>query len=224
MKKMLLVALATLLAVPAFSSDADDAIYSSSNGVVRFDIVNYIGFGYHSVKTADFKPNFSSEFFFNVLQLGIYPAEVLGIELNLDCKFSNFNSKTSVFSLNEGGLIQAADFSSNSDIRSRSGFNVFSLSTPVLLKGVFGDIQLGVGAEASFNLTGDVYHNYKEKNVRTRREENKAKVSPFSYGLLATLSYKDFGVYFKYYPKGSRLLPEGSVDLNYMTVGVALGF
>jgi hypothetical protein len=53
--------------------------------------------------------------------------------------------------------------------------------------------------------------------------ERKAKVNPFSYGLVATASYGVFGVYFKYYPKSSRLLPEGSVDLSYSTIGIVLG-
>ena len=46
----------------------------------------------------------------------------------------------------------------------------------------------------------------------------------FSYGLVATLGYDMLGVYFKYYPKTSRMLPEGSVDMNYMTIGVLFDF
>ena len=53
--------------------------------------------------------------------------------------------------------------------------------------------------------------------------ERKAKVNPFSYGIVATASYGAFGLYFKFYPKSSRLLPDGSVDLSYTTVGIVLG-
>jgi hypothetical protein len=227
MKKVLLAALMALVAVPSFAAPDDDALFTSSNGVVQFDMASHIGYGYHFVKSADFKPNWSGEIFFNVLKIGIYPAEVLGIEMNVDCLFNNFNSKTAVFSLDKDKLVHATDFSEvvpSGYEKSRGGLNVFSLSTPVLLKGIFGDFEVGVGAEASFNLVGDVYHRYRKDNVRTRIDESKAKVNPFSYGFVATFSHNDAGIFFKYYPKSSRLLPEGSVDLSYMTLGIAFGF
>ena len=60
-------------------------------------------------------------------------------------------------------------------------------------------------------------------NYRTSYNIIKAKVNPFSYGIMATASYGSFGLYFKFYPKSSRILPEGSVDVSYTTLGIVLG-
>ena len=54
--------------------------------------------------------------------------------------------------------------------------------------------------------------------------ETKAAINRFTYGFFATLGVNDGCFFFKYYPKSSPLLPDGSVDLSFMTVGVAFGF
>lgn len=230
MKKLFFAILASLVvAIPAFASDDDfEPLYTSSNGVVSFDMISHIGYGYHFVTSNQFKSNWSSEIFFNILKIGIRPAEVLGFSLGLDARFSNFNSKNTIFSVRgEDKLIKAFDFGEFVDgsfDKSRGGFNVFSLDTPFLVKGIFGEFELGVGAFAAFNLAGDTYYYFRQDNRRTQITETKAKVNTFNYGLLASFSYDDLGVYFRYYPKSSPLLPDGSVDFSYMTLGIAIGF
>ena len=221
----LLFALAiTAAAAPAFADD-DDVLYTSPDGKVTFDMFHHIGYGYHIVNSSDFKSNWSSEFFLNVVKVGVYPTGNLGIELGVDLDFNNFNSKGSAFIQDSGQLIQAVDFlavETGNLQKPRGGFNTFGLSAPLLVKGIFGDFQLGVGAVATLNLTGDTYYHFRQDNRRTEISERKAKVNPFTYGILALLSYDDLGLYFKYYPKSSRLLPEGSVDLGFMTVGISI--
>lgn len=229
MKKLLFAILASLLVVPAFASDDDyEPLYVSSDGKVSFDIVSHLGYGYHFVTSNDFKSNWSSEFFFNIAKVEFRPAEVLGLSLAIDARFSNFNSKGTIFSIDKADqLIKTWDFDSVVEghyDKSRGGFNVFSLDTPFLVKGIFGDFQLGVGAFASFNLTGDTFYQYRQDNRRTQITETGAKINTFNYGLLASFSYDGFGLYFKYYPKSPKLLPEGSVDLSYMTLGIAFDF
>ena len=65
---------------------------------------------------------------------------------------------------------------------------------------------------------------YRHDNVRSRVTETKAAINRFTYGFFATLGVNDGCFFFKYYPKSSPLLPDGSVDLSFMTVGVAFGF
>ena len=36
-------------------------------------------------------------------------------------------------------------------------------------------------------------------------------------------SWSDFGIFCKYYPKSSKILPDGSVDFSYWTLGLAFG-
>ncbi|MBQ6763068.1 MAG: hypothetical protein IJP49_09995 [Bacteroidales bacterium] len=229
MKKLFFAFLTSLLVgVPALAAEEDYSLYTSSDGKVSFDMFSHIGYGYHFVSSSDFKSNWSGEFFFNILKVEVRPAEVLGLSLGLDARFNNFNSKNTAFALGNGdNLIKAFDFGGLVDgsfDKSRGGFNVFSLDTPFLVKGIFGNFELGVGAFAAFNLAGNTYYSFMQANRRTEVSETKAKLNTFNYGLFATFSYDDIGVYFRYYPKSSRLLPDGSVDLSYMTLGIAIDF
>ena len=226
MKKLVMMALAALLAVPCFAQTEKEPVYMSSNGKVMFDVSDHIGFGYHSVKSADFKPGFAWDFFLNVLKVGVYPAECLGLELGVDLEFNDFISKESAFTLDNDYKIKAVDFQAlglgSTFDKKRSDFFVFGLGAPVLVKGIFGKVQLGVGAEAFWNITGNTSAFLRQGNRDLNYTERKAKVNPFSYAILGTLSYNEFGVFFKFYPKSSHLLPEGSVDMSYMTVGLAI--
>ena len=227
MKKVIILALGAILAVPGLAQESDyNAVYTSSSGKVSFDVIDHIGYGYHFVKSDDFKPAWSDEFFLNMFKIGLYPVENLGLELGLDLQFNTFASKESAFVQREG-IIHAADFSvlelGSSFDRQRSDFSIFGLGFPVLVKGIFNKFQIGAGAVASWNITGDTGYNLRKGNRTINIDESKAKVNPFSYGILATMSYDHIGVYFKYYPKSSHILPDGSVNLNYMTLGIVLG-
>lgn len=225
MKKTILTALVALLAFPVFAQSDDEPLYTSSNGQFTFDLFDHIGFGYDAVKSADFKPAFSCDFFMNVIKLGLYPVRNLGLELGVDFEFNDFTSKESAFAQRDG-IIKAIDFPAfdvyGSFDRKRSDFSVFAMSAPVLVKGIFDKVEIGIGAVASWNFTGTTGYHLRTDKSDLNYTERKAKVNPFSFGILATVSYDEFGLFFKYYPKSSHLLPEGSVDLSFTTVGVAI--
>ena len=224
MKKLVILAVTALLAVPGFAQI--DPVYTSSDGKATFDVFGHIGYGYHITKSNDFKPSWCDEFFVNLLKFGLFPTEHLGFELGVDLQVNDFNSRETAF-VQHDGLIKAADFSTlemvGSVDKKRSDFTTVGLGAPVLVKTKFDKVGLGVGAVASWNLAGSTSYWFEKENRRVDVSETKAKVNPFSYGIMATASYGAFGVYFKYYPKSSRLLPEGSVDVSYSTVGIVLG-
>ena len=224
MKKLVILIVTALLAVPGFAQI--EPVYTSSDGKAMFDIVHHIGYGYNITKSNDFKPGWCSDFFVNILSFGLYPTEHLGLELGVDLQVNDFNTKDKAF-VQRDGLIKVADFSTLETIggvdRKQSDFTILSLGAPLLLKVKFDKVSLGAGAVASWNLSG-VNSYWVEKGNRSMTiNERKAKVNPFSYGIVATASYGAFGLYFKFYPKSSRLLPDGSVDLSYSTVGIVLG-
>ena len=227
MKKIVMLALAALVAIPVFAQDDEsNRVYTASSGKAYIDMLSHIGYGYHFVKSADYTPAWSGEFFMNLVKFGLRPAEVLGIDLGIDMFWSNFDSKTDAF-MQANQIIKTVDFSHYVDGnagKKNSGFDVFGLTAPLVVKGIFDKFVIGAGAFANWNITGSTYCRYRKDNVRAQLDEVKAKVNPFTYGFLATVSYDEFGVYFKFYPKSSRLLPEGSVDLSYMTLGLVLGF
>ena len=226
MKKLIMTALVALLALPVFAQSDKEPLYTSSNGQFTFDLFDHLGFGYNAVKSADFKPAFSCDFFMNMVKAGLFPVQNLGLELGVDFEFNGFSSNESAFMQTSDGTIKAASFPVfdlyGSFDKKRSNFSVFALSAPVLVKGIFDKVEIGVGAVASWNFTGTTSYYLRTEKTDLNYTERKAKVNPFSYGILATVSYDEFGVFFKYYPKSSHLLPEGSVDLSFMTVGIAI--
>ena len=230
MKKLVMLALAALVAIPVFAQVEKEPIYTSPAGNFKFDVLGHVGFGFNSTKSADFKPRFSYDLFANVLKFGVYPVPVLGLELGVDVEFNHFGSKESAFGLDANDKIRAVDFNTlslgvfNNIDRKRSDFGVFSLSAPLLLKGIFGSFEIGAGAEAFWNITGNTYAFLRQDNRDMTFTERKAKVNPFSYAILGSISYNQVGLFVKVYPKSSRLLPEGSVDLNFTTIGIAVGF
>ena len=225
MKKIIMTALAALLAIPSFAQ-YEEPVYTSSDGKFSFDIIGHFGAGYHFVKTDDFQPYGSSEFFMNIVKFGVYPVNHLGLELGADLQFNTFPSQETAFAQVDG-LIKPVPFSTlgfgDSFDSKRGSFSVFGFGVPVLVKGIFDGFQVGVGGVASFNVSGDTYATLRKDKRELSYHESGAKVNPFSYGLMATLSYDGFCVYFKYYPKSTRILPEGSIDMSYSTLGIALG-
>ena len=226
MKKIIMTALAALLAAPCFAQYDEDAIYTSPNGKFTFDLVGHFGAGHHFVETNDFKPYSSTEFFMNVVKFGVYPVEHLGLEAGVDIQFNTFVSKETAFAQVDG-LIKPVSFPAlgfgDSFDHTSGTISVFGFGAPVMVKGFFGKFQIGVGAVASWNTSADTSAYLRKDNRELTYRENDAKVNPFSYGLMAMLGYGPLDVYFKYYPKSVRLFPEGGIDLSYMTVGIALG-
>ena len=224
MKKLIVLALAALFAAPCFAQI--EPVYTSSDGKATFDVLGHIGYGYHIVKSDDFKSSWSSEFFLNLMKFELFPSEHFGFGLGIDLQVNDFNSKEKAF-VQHDGLIRTADFSTLETLtgvdRKRSDFTIVSLGAPVLVRAKFEKVAIGVGAVASWNIGGGNSYWVEKGNRSVTVDESKAKVNPFSYGIIATASYGAFGVYFKYYPKSSRILPEGSVDLSYSTVGIVLG-
>lgn len=226
MKKLVMLALAALVAMPVFAED-ENRVYSAPDGKAFVDLLSHAGYGYHFVKSDDFTPAWSGELFFNVVKFGLRPADVLGIDLSVDFAWNHFGSKTNSFYQSSQLIKAAPDFShyvTGTIDQKHSGFSVYSLTAPLVVKGIFDKFVIGAGAFASWNITGQTFCSYRQENVRADLYEVKAKVNPFTYGFLATVAYDDFGVYFKYYPKSSKLLAEGSVDLSYLTLGLVIGF
>lgn len=230
MKKIVLLALAALFVLPVYAQDDDELdniLFASANDVVRFEALSHIGYGYHFVKSPDFQSRMSDEYFLNVVSLGIYPVDALAIELGLDVALSDFGSRTHAFMQGQDRLIQCKEFSQIEQgtlDRHYGSFSVASLNAPLLLKLRAGGFWIGGGAVGSLNVWGRTYYAYRQRYREVAVTERRAKINTFTFGLVATLGFDSFGLYFKYYPRTSRLLPDGSVDMNYMTLGAVLDF
>ena len=226
MKRLLFSFLLAMLLLPAAAENRDRAIIvASSDDKVQLETLSRIGYGFHFVKSPAFKPGAAGEFFFNFAQLDIFPTEFLEIQLGLDAEFNHFSSRSASFFLDDGRCVQVMDLPSYSKTGSkyRSGFRYFNINAPLMVKGIIQYLQVGVGVEASLNLAGKTFSDYREDNIRTNTTESGAKLNRFSFGLVAGLTYSDFGFFVKYYPKPSKVLAPGSVELSYWTLGITYG-
>ena len=224
MKRILTIILDASMALTALAQSDREPLYSSADGSVTFNMLSHLGYGYHFVKTEAFEPISSGETFLNVFQIGLYPAENLGFELGADIAYNYFRAKNRSFTLDSDRKIQVVDIpTAEGNIqRFRSNIGSVSANFPLVVKGLFGKFELGAGAEARLNFAGSTSFSYRQDNRYVSVEERKAKLNLFNYDILAVFSMNDMGIYFKYYPKGSRFLPEGSVDFSWMTLGIVL--
>ena len=222
MKRILTIILAASMAFTALAQSDREPLYSSADGTVTFNLLSRFGYGYNFVKTEAFEPISSGETFLTIFQIGLYPTENLGFELGADIAYNYFRSKNRTFTLDSSRKIQVVDIPTTEGNmeRFRSGIGSVSANFPLVVKGIFGKFELGAGAEARLNFAGSTSFSYRQDNRYVSVEERKAKLNLFNYDILAVISYDDMGVYFKYYPKGPRFLPEGSVDFSWMTLGI----
>lgn len=219
MKKSLKI-LSVLAALPLF------CINSSAQDVVSLNPISHFGYGYNIVKTSDFHPSASDEFFVNILTLKLRPVDYLGLDIGVDYKTVDFRSRDEAFYLDANKVIHAMPYKEKykeNYTRNFSRFRTNTFSTPVTFNFYAGDFAVRLGAEANFNLTGRVKDKFFVDGKKHKYIEKGARFNKFNYNFLASISYANTGIYFRYYPKNSRLMPEGGVDVSYMTVGVVFG-
>ena len=48
------------------------------------------------------------------------------------------------------------------------------------------------------------------------------QVRPFTFNFMGMVGFRDTALFFKYYPKTSRIVPDGGVEFDYCAVGVTL--
>ena len=219
MKKSLKI-LSVLAALPLFSMN------SSAQDAVSLNPITHIGYGYNIIKTSDFNPSASDEFFVNILTLKLNPVDFLGLDIGVDYKTVDFRSRDDAFYLDANKIIHAMPFKEKYNENYTKNFSRFrtnTFSAPVTLNLYAGEFAVGLGAEANFNLTGRVKDKFFVDGKKQKYIEKGAQFNKFNYNFLAYISYADTGIYFRYYPKNSRLMPEGGVDVSYMTVGVVFG-
>ena len=232
MKKFFAVAIA-LIAFGAVSFAEDNksvtdntVILANENHTFELSVVSHLGVGWNIIATEDFTPSApsSTEFFINALKFSVFPIENLGLELGIDYEFNKFANREKQFYIGAvDKKFYVADFL-DADKR-YSDVTIHSVNVPLLLKFRAGDFAIGVGAEGSWNFAGETYAMTKKANRRTIYEYTGGKINPLTYGFIASVTYDDFGVFGKYYPKSSkRILPENAnFDLNFFTVGVTVG-
>ena len=228
MRKLLLLVLAALFPVIALAEDDDSVIYRSSNDKVVFDALAHIGYGYHFVKSNSFNPMGGGEFFVNLVKLKVYPVPYFGLEVAADLRLDHFSSKEDGFRLDADKKVQpfgmAREFGDNLQ-KVRGWMHMNSFSFPALLKVGNDACKFGAGAELLLSYRGTANYRYKLDGEKHRNKEKGMALNTFSYDFIGVIAFDELSVFFKYYPKGSSLLVDGSgVNMDYWTAGFARDF
>lgn len=237
MKKLFVLFALLSLSVAAMAQESSNSesgsyapynsIYSTESGSFSIGLMSRIGYGFYFVDTQDYTPKKmgSGEFFLNILQFNLRPAEVFGAELGVDFLVRHFDSADEAFYQNADGIINAGTSvlpSGAQDIK--SDYSTFGANFPLTFNGYFGNFKIGVGAELGLQFAGSSEYRYRSGRRNVTVTEDKAKVNTMTYGIIAQASYDFFGLYFKYYPKSMHILPSPSVDQSFFTIGLQLGF
>ena len=234
MKKTLLLIGALLvlpmLYTPASAQDEEEGrliIARSHNDKFELEICTHMGWGYNIVKTDFFTPSSSSEFFVNIAKFLIHPTEGFDIELGIDYKTLGFESKEDAFYKTDYLFALTKPYSSKypgelSKNFSRLRTNTFS--TPVMVKFSVDKFKLGAGVEGNLNLGGRIKDKYFKDGRKVKNIEKGVQFNRFNYNFVAGIAYDGNGLYVKYYPKSSKLMPEGGLDVSFTTIGVIFDF
>lgn len=238
MKKTFAIALVLGIVLNASAQDgksifrADEnaklTVATAGDGLFNLNLLSHIGYGWHFTKSPDFTPNSAGngEFFFNVLEFELRPWDFMGMNLGVDMEFNHFHSDSHAFQQNSENFIKAVPFTDlvENATKQKSGIFNFGLNFPLVIKGYFSRLSLGLGAELSLYLTGDNHYSFVTGNKKTAITETSPQFKTLGYGLIASVSYSGLGLYFKYYPSRPNILPSESISLSYWTMGISFGF
>ena len=246
MKKTLFIMLALTMGLGAVAQETDEldffklSAYETDNQKFSVDILSHLGVGFNIMATEDFYPSGGLDFFINIADLSFRPSPRFGVKAGIDFFGQEFSSQTDIFLRDRGGNIFVANPMGQELVLEnydslRSAITTLGFSAPILLKGYFGRFVVGVGANLQFNAWGstdyETVYRRDSPSVYQRATSyvrmRKAKVTPFTYSLMATLSYREFlSFYLRYYPSAYSIVPQHAVSPQFglMTVGVALGF
>ena len=107
--------------------------------------------------------------------------------------------------------------------KQRSSLHTFSLSIPVLATVHVNDyFWLSAGAEANLNMTSWTNFTLETGDVTESSAVSDGQVRPFTFDFIGMVGFKDTAVFFKWYPKTSRIVPDGGVQFDYCALGVTL--
>ena len=159
----------------------------------------------------------------------------------MDCKWQFFSTRDSRFYLDRAKIPQVTLYPIPVDSeaqaqealhtlpdetkigKQRGSLHTFSLAIPVLATLHLNDnFWLSAGAEANLNLTSWTNFMIETGDVTETTSVSDGQVRPFTFNFMGMVGFRDTALFFKYYPKTSRIVPDGGVQFDYCAVGVTL--
>ena len=207
-----------------FSEDAELAF---GNDFFVVEPISYLGYGYH-LKNSEMAPEqnaFNSEFFINIMELGIRPFKGGMFAIGVDYDLDQYRLDKDHFwgaEANKGAWIRGVSMSPFKSVK-YSRLNVHTFSIPVSFEFDAGKCAFRLGAVGEYNLPAV----NKEKMVNkeggiTKNKVKSIPVNEFTYSFFGSISYGGLGVYVKYNP-ASQFADGIGPNFKCLTLGAVLG-
>ena len=220
-------------------------VFSAQDGLLSISLMDHVFVGYNIVDSDAFTPNGGGELSLNTLVLNISPLSNFSAQVGMDCKWQFFSTHDSRFFLDKTKIPQVTPYpiptgqgqvqevaqeqttpalpEESMTSKYRGSLHTFSLAIPVLATlQVNENFWLSAGAEANLNLTSWTNFHEEQGDVTQTTSVAGGQVRPFTFNFMGMVGFTDAALFFKYYPKTSRIVPDGGVEFDYCTVGVTL--
>ena len=220
-------------------------VFTAEDGLFSLNLMDHVFFGYNIVNSEAFTPHGGGELSLNALVLNVNPIPSVSLQVGLDCKWQFFSTKDSRFFLDESKIPQVINYpialpestaqaqaeeqaspalpEEAMTVKYRGSLHTFSLAIPVLATAHVNDnFWISAGAEANLNMTSWTNFRAESGDVTETTSVSDGQVRPFTFNFVGMVGYQDTALFFKYYPKTSRIVPDGGVQFDYCAVGVTI--
>lgn len=194
--------------------------------LLDFQVLSHVGYGYHLMDAQEFTQGFKGfnrEFFLNTVELDIWPARWLSLNLGLDLKWQNITPAAgNIFQLDTNNDIVYASTPAGTT-GMQSTLHYFSLAVPLALNFNLGLLGFSAGAELVYTPASrvSIKDSYSIDSSEYKVVTRGCNFNKLSWDIFATVYAGLTGVYFRYYPQ-QPLVP--TAPFNYMTVGIYFNF
>ena len=185
-----------------FSEAADLAF---GNRTFFVEPISYLGFGWHlfNNEMATEQNAYNSEFFVNIMELGIRPASGFMIALGVDYKLDQYRLNSSYLWGSETGSsawIRPLDMSPYKSVKF-SRLNVNTFSVPLSFEFRTWKCAFRIGAAGEYNLPGVNKNKLVKPDGTTETHKvTGIPVKEFNYSFFGAISYGGIGVFVRYRP------------------------
>lgn len=187
-----------------------------------------IGAGVHLVRSDDFRSQGigSGQVYLHVLDAYVRPVSWMSLHVAGGVGIDRFQTRTSVFALDTDNNIRTSEL--NDELKSTSKFRSSITEGTVLIPATIqfhaGYATFRLGAEALWAFCPRVRIEEQTEDYRHIIERKNARIQPWSYDFLASVSFAGQGVFVKYQPASARRFPDPGPTLSCWTVGYRIGF
>lgn len=187
-----------------------------------------IGIGTHLVSSPDFRSQGvgSGQVYLHAVEAYVRPVSWMSLHVAGGIAWDRFRTRTSAFALDGDGtvLVRRLEESELDARKFRSSITESSVLIPVTLQFHAGFATFRLGAEAMYAFHPKVSRDLRTETDRVLTEKTGARIMPWSYDFLASVSFAGSGVFVKYQPAFARRFPQPSPSFSCWTLGYRFGF